>query len=406
MTSKLLSGLNAEQQQAASHLFGPMLVLAGAGTGKTSVITHRIAYMLEQGISAENILALTFTRKAAKEMSQRVGQFVGSPASEMRVGTFHSLALEILTNFSHLAGLPPDFTVGDSDSDATMDFESLLYSAANLLTNHHEVRQHYQERFRFVLVDEYQDTNELQYQMLLSLLTLERNLFVVGDDDQSIYGFQGSSRRIIRAFAEQFPDSSLVTLTKNYRCSAEVVSLANYIISIVPDRCPKSLVATRQRCGPIELAQFENESREAEFICQKIEAIRSRQRPYADFAVLVRSHAHAAIIKSKFDACGIPHGDKNHGVVVQTLHSSKGLEYPVVLIPGLEQETLPHAAAVYSGPEAVEEERRLFYVGVTRAKERLVLSLANHRDGESREPSEFLQGICKYKLVEYLGFSH
>ncbi len=388
-SSVYLSGLNAEQQQAVLHGSGPMLVLAGAGTGKTSVLTHRIAMLIGSGIAPEEILALTFTRKAAAEMKERVFKLVGDAAEGTRLGTFHSLALEIVRTYGHVIGLSRSISIG-----VDVTFDMLLTLAAEILSLSELAKAELRQRFRFVLVDEYQDTNVVQFEILRMLLTKEANLFVVGDDDQSIYSFQGASRELILSFGEYFPDFKLVTLNRNYRCAKSIIELANGVTAKVPGRYDKNLLACRDSQGSIQFAKLKSCESERRLIHESI--IRFQEHfgyEQSDMAVLVRSHAIGDRIHNFLNSNGIESDDENNGIKIQTLHSSKGLEFPIVFIPALEEGQLPHFASVESGAFAIEEERRLFYVGITRARDHLVLSCAAERDGRKQVPSQFVRQI-------------
>ena len=271
--SDLLASLNEEQRRAAGHFGGPLLVLAGAGTGKTRVVTHRIANLLANGVAPRNILALTFTRKAGVEMQERVADLVGDRSQEMRISTFHSLGLSIIRQNRAVLGLPKDFgiceterqrkiakivfeqmddvpgkprdvvefldavsqsknllgpvddnlatAIEDYDSrlrvEKLIDLDDMVRLSLGVLEGSRKLRASYQRRFQHILVDEYQDTNAMQFRLLNCLVGSQRNLFAVGDDDQSIYGFRGADRRIILRFGNDFQASKLCKLTRNYR---------------------------------------------------------------------------------------------------------------------------------------------------------------------------------------------
>jgi superfamily I DNA/RNA helicase len=257
------------------------------------------------------------------------------------------------------------------------------------------------QQFGYVLVDEYQDTNAVQFSILRSLLSAEENLFVVGDDDQSIFSFQGSSRELIRSFEDCFPTASVVTLTRNYRCSTAIIDLANSVMADVEDRFDKKLEASRDEPGSVSLATLESCDCEKQFIADSILRFRDHSGcTLGDIGVLVRSHGIGHEIANHLESHGIS-TDNQNGVHVQTLHSSKGLEFPIVFMPALEQGRLPHFASVNSGYSAIEEERRLFYVGATRARDYLILSFVHERDGRTQQASEFVRAIPR-RLYESL----
>jgi DNA helicase-2/ATP-dependent DNA helicase PcrA len=454
-THSILDGLNKEQRHAAVHIHGPLLVLAGAGTGKTRVVTTRIANLLAHGVNAENILALTFTRKAGTEMQERVTELVGDRSKKMRISTFHSLGLAIIRENCSRAGLPGRFRICDEqtqwqiaeelfdrlgesqdkpdsaaalrhaisrakntgrkpnkaietavrDYDAQLrrreliDFDDMVGLSVQVLEESEAVRNAYQRRYRYLLVDEYQDTSSLQYRLLRCLLGPQQNIFVVGDDDQSIYGFRGADRELILRFGRDFPSSRMCKLTRNYRCSLEVVRVANAVIA-KGRRYRKRLKANLGRSGPVQLMQLSDERAEAQFVAMAIAALRGKSN-LTDIAVLVRVHSQADEMKHHFRSCGIPVDSANNGVNVLTLHAAKGLEFPVVFLPGMEEDSLPNWNAVQAGQSAIEEERRLFYVGVTRAKQQLTMTYCNRRRTHARQPSRFLKGLRWRRLVRF-----
>ncbi len=309
-TSDLLEGLNPAQREAVVHDAGPLLVIAGAGSGKTRVLTHRIAHLIEdRGVSPFEILAITFTNKAAQEMRHRVGQLIGPVADKMWVATFHAACVRMLRRDIKALGYPSSFSIYDQadavrlcgyvirdlnldakkfparsihatisaakndgvDVDAyadraqgplekrvaevyrtyqarlyqagALDFDDLLSITVKLLRHHPDVLAHYRQRFAHVLVDEYQDTNRVQNELVLLLGGEHRNVFVVGDSDQSIYSFRAADIRNILEFEQAFPDATVVVLDQNYRSTQTILSAANAVIANNLSRKPKI-------CGP------------------------------------------------------------------------------------------------------------------------------------------------------------
>ena len=299
VAGRLLDGLNPEQATAVQHHLGPLLILAGAGSGKTRVITHRIAWLVTVlGVRPSSILAITFTNKAAAEMKSRIEELVGSVSFSMWVGTFHAMMIRILRRFADRLGYDRNFTIIDTDdqqrlvkncladlnldekafapkavhgqisaaknaligvarftADAgadfrlsriasvyqlyqdklkksnSMDFDDILFEAVRLLTEHPEILAEYQERFQFILVDEYQDTNHAQYQLVHLLSARHQNLCVVGDDDQSIYSFRGANIQNILDFEKDFKQCRVIKLEQNYRSTGTVLKAANAVIN-------------------------------------------------------------------------------------------------------------------------------------------------------------------------------
>lgn len=638
-----LARLNPEQREAVMHREGPMLVLAGAGSGKTRVLTVRIANLVVNcGYYPHQILALTFTNKAAREMRARVETMLGDDPRGMFVGTFHSFGARLLRQHAEAAGWSRNFTILDSDETLrvvkrimkeqfidqevydprairniisaaknafkraremedranadgdqlgrvaaavyrayeidladqnALDFDDLLVKPVELFQSCPEILDQYRKRFRQIMVDEYQDTNAVQFLLLSLLAQTHRNITVVGDDDQSIYAFRGADIRNILNFEAEFGGAKVVRLERNYRSTETILSAANAVISNNLKRKGKNLRAMGQQGEKIILREAESDIGEARWVADEVaNLVRSSGRPYRDFAVLYRTNAQSRILEEMFRRRNVPHiilgglrfferreimdtmaylrlvsnpderaafervvnwprrgvgktsverlltfahderltllqaaeradevkgipacarkglkafaqlirdhadmadretvgavlrslvneleivetlrGEKEGGedraenvqellsaaydfdpaelgdqmvegmnetdlfvqhisllsdvdqddpeadaVVMMTLHSAKGLEFPVVFIVGMEDGLFPHSRSKWS-PDDLEEERRLFYVGITRAKEKLHLaySVARRRGAEMiyPEPSMFLREI-------------
>lgn len=366
-----LSVLNKEQRQAVECLEGPLLVLAGAGSGKTRVLTYRIANLIEQGVKPWNILALTFTNKAAGEMRERTEALVGGDPHDLWVSTFHSCCVRILRvdidklgrerNFviydaddqlSLIGGILKRLEISDKDipkrelqahfSDAknksldpeqylkdnpyldeavsrvfrayqkalreanALDFDDLLCLTLNLFEKDPETLQKYRRRFQYVLVDEYQDTNLLQYKLIEMLCREHRNICVVGDDDQSIYGWRGADIRNILEFEKDFEGAKVIRLEQNYRSTSVILDAANAVIDNNRGRKKKRLWTDKAGGEQIELHMTPTERDEAAFVCRKIlEGVRAG-RGYGDFAVLYRMNAQSRVLESTLINYGIP----------------------------------------------------------------------------------------------------
>ncbi|HIE50163.1 MAG TPA: DNA helicase PcrA [Armatimonadetes bacterium] len=633
MSRNFLDDLNPVQREAVTYGEGPLLVFAGAGSGKTRVLTYRIAYLLaERGVAPRQILACTFTNKAANEMKERIVRLVGSRSRGMWIGTFHSLCARMLREYVDRLGRQRNFVIFDEadqlallreclrelDLDEkqypprtfgyrisgaknallgveefaqdaryfteqltaevyrlyerklaennALDFDDLILYTVRLFEEHPDVLATYQERFRYVLVDEYQDINHSQYRFLQLLAGKYRNLCVVGDDDQSIYGFRGADMRLILQFERDWPEAKIVKLEQNYRSTQRILEAANAVIAHNQGRRPKVLWTENPVGVPALLHEASNEHEEAFFVANTINALVRQGYAYADCAVLYRTHAQSRVFEdvllnlaipyrivgglrfyerkeikdllaylrvlynpadnmsllrilnvpprgigsktqsrlqrlaaelggSLYEACvyateeevlsptsaravrsfvrlleslreeaeQLPlaelvdwvaersgylealqaehtleaaarlenlqelvtvarefeeqHEDSSlraflenmalisdvdqlstaaNAVTLLTLHSAKGLEFPVVFIVGLEEGLFPHARSLDNGQE-LEEERRLCYVGMTRAKERLYLTYAWQRTlygrTELSTPSRFLSEI-------------
>lgn len=611
--------LNEQQLEAVKHIDGPCLVIAGAGSGKTKVLTTRIAYLLEQGISDTNILAITFTNKAAKEMRERLNVLV--PNNHVFVGTFHSFGLKIIRENVDKLGMNKNFTILDSDdvlslikkimkeknidvkevspyfvrnkisfikneflSDAeidkffntpvekkvieiyhdydrmlkknnSVDFDDLLKLPVELFKKDSEVLEHYQEHYKYILIDEYQDTNEVQYKLSRMLASKYKNIFVVGDPSQSIYGFRGANFRNILDFEKNFKGTKVVKLEQNYRSTKNILDAANSVIKNNKERKDLDLYSTLGDGVKVKYMRSYDEKHEIALIVDEIKKLLNEGYTYQDIAIFYRTNAQSRNVEevllkhsfpykvvgsyyfynrkeikdllcylrlinntnddvslrrvintpkrkignksiedlerraddlgcSMFDAIesgkelefkniilelqrdalnlslteliddvldksGLKreleneksldselrlenlmefksitasyeartgsvnlndfleeisliadiseHQDDDNVITLMTLHSAKGLEFPVVFIIGMEEGIFPHQNAFIEGDAGIEEERRLCYVGFTRAKERLYLTNAKKRmlygKTNTNAPSRFISEI-------------
>ena len=614
-----MNGLNDMQSAAVQYTDGPLLLLAGAGSGKTRVLTHRVAYLIEEkGVAPYNILAITFTNKAAGEMRERVDRIVSFGAESVWVSTFHSLCVRILRRYIDNLDYQTNFTIYDSDDQKAvvkeclkklnmdskqypergimaeisrakerfispaefdreasgnyrkmqvarvyneyqtklkqsnaLDFDDLLYKTVELFQFHPEILKNYQDRFRYIMVDEYQDTNHIQFLLIKQLAAKYRNLCVVGDDDQSIYKFRGANIYNILNFEEEYPEARVIKLEQNYRSTKNILKAANGVISHNEGRKDKALWTELPEGDKVTFSLFDTEYQEAEKVVREIAKMHKNEgKTYNYFAILYRTNAQSRIFEEKllmqnipykiiggqnfygrrevkdlicylkvvdngrddmavrriinvpkrgigaaslvkiqayadtyemglldamFEASNVPglnraaakvegftnlildfrdlletgirlselydailertgyqdelvaeHTEESEArlenlaelknkivqyeqeaehptlselleeialvadvdsleesedkVLLMTLHSAKGLEFPCVFLGGMEDRLFPSGMALNSDdPDAVEEERRLFYVGITRAKEKLYLSAARQR---------------------------
>ena len=372
----ILSCLNPEQAAAAGTIDGPVLVLAGAGTGKTRVITYRIAYMLRSGIPPEQILGMTFTNKAAREMRERLASLVDAAvARRVTLGTFHSFCIRILRREIVKLGYLPAFTIAD-DSDQqgllkqaagalgcaqgefplstvqamisgwknrliqpeearrsadttfesvaaqiyeeyqlllemqnSLDFDDMLMLVYRLFTEHPDVLERYRDHYRYLLIDEYQDTNAAQFTIVKQLAGDRRNLCVVGDDDQSIYSWRGADISNILGFPEQFPGAKVVKLEQNYRSTARILNAANAVIGLNEKRHEKRLWSDLGEGEPVRVVTLENGEAEAEFIGNMIQQLKEQQPElnYRDFAILYRSNHLSRQLEQTLRRQGVPY---------------------------------------------------------------------------------------------------
>ena len=367
------SGLNREQRQAVEALEGPVLILAGAGTGKTRALTYRVANLIENGVRAWNILALTFTNKAAKEMKERIAKLVGEEAAEDAwISTFHSTCARILRRDIEKLGYQRSFAIYDDDDQQTvvkeimkrlniddkfipirevrgkisdaknrlltpdewfmkssrdhrtslihdimteyekrlrqlnaLDFDDLLVRTLELMADHPPVLAYYQNRFQYVLVDEYQDTNKAQYELVRLLTAESRNLCVVGDDDQSIYGWRGADIQNILDFEKDYPDAKVIRLEQNYRSTSTILDAANQVIANNTERKDKKLWTQSGEGEKIRIFAAEDERDEAAWIADRIRSLTREGEKPGDMAILYRANSQSRVLEEILVRAGI-----------------------------------------------------------------------------------------------------
>ncbi len=372
MESALLNGLNASQRAAVTTIDGPLLMLAGPGSGKTRVVTHRIAYMIERGIAPRSILALTFTNKAAEEMRTRLEKLVGQ--SELWIGTFHGFCVRLLRRYANLVGLPHNFNIYDTDDalaamraaveeakfslthvsvgslatrisyyknrlvtpetlmaeglssdehqvaqvypyyqrqllkNGAVDFDDLLMHTATLLRSSPELRADLDEQFKYIMVDEYQDTNLAQYVIVRQLSIDYPNLAVTGDPDQSIYGWRGANLKNVAYLERDYPDTKIIRLEDNYRSTPEILNIADCLIQNNQFRKAKKLLPVRDSGSTVRLCVYTTARREAEDIARQIsEAVSAGERSLRDFAVLYRTNAQSRLVEQALARARLPY---------------------------------------------------------------------------------------------------
>lgn len=369
-----LNMLNPQQRLAAETLEGPVLILAGAGSGKTRALTCRVANLMDHGVPAYQILALTFTNKAAKEMKERIVQLVGDQAEEAWISTFHSTCARILRRDIEKLGYARSFAIYDDDDQAAvikeilkrqnidekflsvrdikakisdaknklmspdewfrqterdyrnqlvhdvfveyekrlkglnaLDFDDLLVKTLELLADHPPVLDSYRKRFQYVLVDEYQDTNYAQYMLVKLLTDHSRNLCVVGDDDQSIYGWRGADIRNILDFEKDYPDAAVIKLEQNYRSTANILDAANQVIAHNAGRKEKVLWTEQGEGETIKLFAGGDEREEAAWVADRIRQLSRHGEPYGNMAILYRTNAQSRVIEDMLMRAAIPY---------------------------------------------------------------------------------------------------
>jgi len=379
MQDAYLNGLNEKQLEAVLHIKGPLMIIAGAGSGKTKVLTTRVAHLMQSGVDSFNILALTFTNKAAAEMKERVEKALGNTnARNLYIGTFHSVFARILRAEADKLGYPKSFTIYDTDDsrsvikavvndmglddklykpnivhnrisgaknalvgpaeyamdtflkqedarsnrpaisdiyasyaarcfkNGAMDFDDLLFKMHELLQNFPEVLHKYQHKFKYILIDEYQDTNPVQYQIAKLLAAVHENLCVVGDDAQSIYSFRGATIENILQFQKDYDDVKLVKLEQNYRSSQSIIGVANHVIKNNVGQIPKELWTENEAGDKIKLVRTMTDNDEGKFVADAIQENKLRNHFYnKDFAILYRTNAQSRSFEESLRRTGI-----------------------------------------------------------------------------------------------------
>ena len=376
----ILEGLNQPQKSAVLHETGPLLILAGAGSGKTKTLTHRIAYLISNsGISPNQIMAVTFTNKAAREMRERLGRLLGQDSENQAfmgyMGTFHSISVRLLRQYGENIGVPKNFVILDESdkqslikqvmcdelhitdkqyspssmasyissakndclgpkqyahvahtpaqkiaaevypryekmrkSGKALDFDDLLLEVVNLLEKTPVVRKELQQRFRHILIDEYQDTNKAQYKMVKLLANTEQNICAVGDDWQSIYSWRGADFTNILNFERDFPGAKIIKLEENYRSTQAILDAAHMVIQHNTQRTDKNLFTNKKGGSPVQILSSQNQLHEGEILVNHIQpSVELGARKYSDFAVLYRTNAQSRAIEEVFMRYGLPY---------------------------------------------------------------------------------------------------
>ena len=373
ISAKLLEGMNDRQKEAVQHTQGPLLIMAGAGSGKTRVLTHRMAYILaEEEVHPWNILAITFTNKAAREMKERVSQLVGPQAEDMWVSTFHSMCVRILRRDIEILGYQRSFTICDPseqqtsmkrilkkldiDSEKydyrmilnrisqakndledveefnkkytgyveqiigkcyreyqkelaksmTLDFDDLIMLTVQLFQKHPETLQYYQQKFQYIHVDEYQDTNHAQYRLVTMLAKKLKNICVVGDADQSIYGWRGADMSNILEFEKDYQNAKVVLLEQNYRSTKTILQAANHVIENNVNRKVKKLWTENEEGQAITYYRAQSEQDEGRYVLSQIQSLLRDGYHYDDFAILYRTNAQSRVMEENLLKSNIP----------------------------------------------------------------------------------------------------
>ncbi len=458
--------LNKEQYRAAHHKDGPMLVLAGPGSGKTHLLVERIRIMIEEEhIPPDNILVITFSKKAARQMQARFLHRIDDRSYPVTFGTFHAVFYHILQehdqnisrliteqeqrdciktvlrSFEHLSavwtqeesadmilGMITEYKNLGEDMYARnrfaaaldieeqeefvkiyerydamvrflglIDFDDMLIRCLQLFRKHESILRKWQNKYRYILVDEFQDINSVQYDVLRLLAGDSRNVFAVGDDDQSIYAFRGARPELMKKFIHQFVGCRQIVLSVNYRCSEMIIGASDTLIRNNTDRIQRDKQEHIQSHsgGYVYSVHSESTDVQAAFVCDTIiHLMEECSYGYHDFAVLYRSDHCAARFRHIAKDYGLPlwSVDRKDGVSLMTAHASKGLEFTCVFIIGLQEGLFPHHLSMNAN---IEEERRLMYVAMTRAKQRLYLCALGTKHG--KRDSRFISEATRRK---------
>lgn len=361
--------LNNKQREAVTHIDGPMLVLAGAGSGKTKVLTSRIAYLIENGVNPQNILAITFTNKATTEMRERVAKLVYG-AYKIQISTFHSFGLKIIKENASVLGYDKNFTIVDSDdvliiikklmkdldlnpkfysaktirnkistcknelinpdeydkleadkniveiyrryqrilkTNNTVDFDDLLILPIKLFKQNKEILAHYQNQYKYILIDEYQDTNEAQYILSKMISALHKNIFVVGDNDQAIYAFRGANFKNILNFEKDYPNCKVILLEENYRSTKNILNAANSVIKHNKQRKDKNLWSNNEEGSKVKYIEVNTDREECQYVGEEIKHLVENGTNYENIAILYRTNAQSRLIEEEMLKDGIPY---------------------------------------------------------------------------------------------------
>ena len=480
-TPTFLERLNPSQWEAVKHETGPLLIIAGPGSGKTRTVVHSIAYAIENGVIPDQILAFSFTVKASEELRHRVAENVGQDGSSgVQISTFHSFCRKVLRedieklrigytrNFKSLEendqrkvvqtqidylqyhsfakrddvlnfiakckakGLPPSRAGNwglDPDraqiyaeiyaryeshlkENGAIDYENQQRFTDDLFKNVPAVKAKWQKKFELIFVDEYQDTDPVQYRIIKALAEKHLNLRVVGDDDQGIYGFRGANLQNILNFEEDYRDArdaKVITLEQNYRSTQQIVKASRAIADFNPDRREKELFTTNAEGDKVKHLHSANQKEEAVTITDFINRASQEIWRFRDFAILCRTSRQAIAFEEALDALGIPYvgGESpdtpKDAVSIMTIHKSKGLEFPNVFVAGVCTGLLPH---YLTNKKEWDEELRLLYVAMTRAKNWLCLSSYDRDESQYQcGRSQFL-GYIPCSLLESIDTLH
>ena len=397
-----------------------LFLLAGAGSGKTRTIVEKIRHLISNKIALKSeILAITFTKKATQEMLNRIGE------REINISTFHSfcyrelreyhnkdyelitedelpfsreILLDISIHKNSLKSTRPPLMYRQYQehlhSQGKIDYDDLELMLLELLNSDADYKKKNQKKFRYIFVDEFQDTNELQYEILKKIVSPDSYMLAVGDPDQSIYGFRGANPKIINRYIKEYK-AEVLLLDTNYRSNDKIISIANRVISKNKDRIEKTIYGKNTAYGSVFLKRFGTKEVETTYIMDEIKKHISDRLQYGEIAILFRNHYFARSIIERLSDSYIPYQYNEdcmeNKIQCLTIHQAKGLEFEVVFLIGLEEGNFPMNTD--NRISELYEERRLFFVAITRAKRFLYISCSKRIDGNLMRPSSFLRKI-------------
>ncbi len=414
--------LNSLQREAVLHGAGPLLILAGPGTGKTEIILQRSFNLIcEKNVSASQMLIITFSPDAASKIKKQF-EAVLPGLEHPHIGTFYTICELVIRQHIEKTGcknvgctsevLPGSYQMAAQRADvyagyqeklknySTLEFDDLLLLTVQLFEQHPAVLEQWQEQFQWLLVDEYQDINPVQYRLIRMLAGKRRNVCAVGDDDQSIYSWRGADIRHILEFEKDFPGAVVIRLEQNYRSTPTILQAAGAVVARNYGRKPKTLWTEKPDGELIRCELLENDLAESRFVASELIKLSNQGISLSDTAVFFRTKAQSGLLEETLSAEGVAYHKNNNvgsdSVNLMIFHAAKGLEFKAVFMVGMEERLFPHVRGL-DDLDGMEEERRLCYVGMTRARERLYLLHTRRRmifgQEQTNLPSRLLKEI-------------
>ena len=377
---------NPNQERCIHYGTGPLLIVASPGSGKTYTITRRIDYLINGlHIPPQEILVLTFSRAAAAEMKNRFIQLQGQNEN-VTFGTFHSVFFSVLRS---AYGTNAENYILHNPDEEEPQFQEMLLLTRQLLYRRPDIRELLKKKYRWILIDEFQDIDALQYEIIRLITDPDSNLTVVGDDDQSIYGFRGARPDLMLHFREDYPDAELVTLDRNYRSTPEIVECAGKLIRHNQNRYLKSIKAVRGHGEKVRILEFTDAKEQCRFLAAELQDYLSKEGNIKEVVILCRTNREEWVVSNLLADCHVTPD-------FMTYHKSKGLEYDVVYMIDCNEGVTPNQRCT-----DMEEERRAFYVAMTRARKKLTLCYVRKRRGKDAFPSRFVEEVMEAGVSDF-----